>query len=145
MSVEFSPTEDASFAEKLTQTNMARYYEKRGIEWNHEMFTQSWDTFENFDIYQSGKRVGVIRFTYETDTTYLRDFQIEAEYQGKGIGAQSLTLAIEHAKHRGSSYLRLRVFSENPAISLYQKLGFVVISEENELMTMELAPSECKL
>lgn len=62
MSVEFSPTEDASFAEKLTQTNMARYYEKRGIEWNHEMFTQSWDTFENFDIYQSGKRVGVIRF-----------------------------------------------------------------------------------
>ena len=124
---------------------MAPYYQKRGIDWSHELFVKSWEEYDNFGVISEGLRVGVVRFTYEQSITYLRDIQLSSEYQGKGIGAQCLTLAIEHAKHRGSSYLRLRVFSENPAISLYQKLGFVVISEENELMTMELAPSEYKL
>ncbi|CCN34251.1 putative Acetyltransferase [Vibrio nigripulchritudo SO65] len=138
MTVKFAPSRDRDYAENLTKTNMAPYYQKRGIDWSHELFVKSWEEYDNYEVISEGLRVGVVRFTYEENITYLRDFQLSYEFQGKGIGSESLKLALAHAKKCGSSEIRLRVFSENPAVSLYRKHGFVLVSEENALITMSL-------
>ncbi len=111
MEVQLKVGSDSLFAESLTKSNMAGYYQTR---------------------------VGVLRFSYSGDTTFLRDFQILPEFQGRGIGAKCLELVVRHALERQSTKLVLRVFSENPAISLYESKGFVRTSEVKGVVEMEI-------
>ena len=138
MDVKLVKGSDPQFAELITKTNMASYYQARGIAWGQSQFLRSWDELDNYEVYVGGNRIGVIRFSYTSDTTFLRDFQILAEHQGRGFGAKCLDLVIEHANNEASTQLVLRVFSENPAIKLYQSKGFTILSEIKGLVEMEL-------
>ncbi|MFA0402401.1 GNAT family N-acetyltransferase [Vibrio sp. 10N.222.52.C12] len=138
MGVRLVKGSDPKFAESITKTNMASYYQARGIAWGHSQFLRSWDELDNYEIYVGESRIGVIRFSYTSDTTFLRDLQILADYQGRGFGSKCLDLAIEHANNQASTQLVLRVFSENPAIKLYQAKGFTKLSEVKGLVEMEL-------
>ncbi|CAH6780924.1 GNAT family N-acetyltransferase [Vibrio sp. IB15] len=138
MEVKLVKGSDPKFAESITKTNMAPYYDTRGIVWGHEQFLRSWDELDNYEVYVGDMRIGVVRFSYTSDITFLRDLQILAEYQGKGFGSKCLDLVIAHASSQASNQLVLRVFSENPAIKLYQSKGFTKISEVKGLVEMEL-------
>ncbi|MFM2608193.1 GNAT family N-acetyltransferase [Vibrio chagasii] len=138
MDVKLVKGSDPKFAERITKTNMATYYNARGIVWGHSQFLRSWDELDNYEVYVGDMRIGVVRFSYTSDTTLLRDLQILAEYQGKGFGSKCLDLVIAHANSQASIQLVLRVFSENPAIKLYQSKGFTKISEVKGLVEMEL-------
>ncbi|MGF1802889.1 GNAT family N-acetyltransferase [Vibrio gigantis] len=138
MDVKLVKGSDPQFAELITKTNMESYYQARDIAWGHSQFLRSWDELDDYEVYVGGNRVGVIRFSYTSDTTFLRDFQILAEHQGRGFGAKCLDLVIEHAYNQASTQLVLRVFSENPAIKLYQSKGFTIFSEAKGLVEMEL-------
>ncbi|EPR4995112.1 GNAT family N-acetyltransferase, partial [Vibrio navarrensis] len=96
---------------------------------------------DNYEIYLDRVRVGVLRLSYSSDKTFLRDFQILPEFQGRGIGAKCLEIVFRHALDRQSTKLVLRVFSENPAINLYESKGFVRASEVNGLIEMEISLS----
>ncbi|MCG9694326.1 GNAT family N-acetyltransferase [Vibrio sp. Isolate22] len=138
MKVKLVKGSDPQFAELITKTNMASYYQARDIAWGHSQFLRSWDEMDNYEVYVGGNRIGVIRFSYTSNTTFLRDFQILAEHQGKGLGSKCLDLVIEHASNQASTQLVLRVFSENPAIKLYQSKGFTKLSDVKGLVEMEL-------
>ncbi|HFQ5259304.1 TPA: GNAT family N-acetyltransferase [Vibrio vulnificus] len=138
MEVQLKVGSDPLFAESLTKENMASYYLTRGIIWDHNQFLNSWKELENYEINLDQARVGILRFSYSGETTFLRDFQLLPEFQGRGIGAKCLDLAVGHALSRQSTKLVLRVFSENPAINLYESKGFVRISEVKGLVEMEL-------
>ncbi|WP_416341081.1 GNAT family N-acetyltransferase [Vibrio cholerae] len=79
-----------------------------------------------------------LSLSYSSNKTFLRDFQILPEFQGRGIGAKCLELVFGHALDRQSTKLVLRVFSENPAINLYESKGFVRVSDVNGLIEMEI-------
>ncbi|MBN3493834.1 GNAT family N-acetyltransferase [Vibrio neptunius] len=136
MNVQLKVGNDALFAEYLTKTNMAPYYQTRGIIWDHNQFLNSWQELDNYEVHLDNTRVGVLRFSYADGITFLRDLQLLPEYQGKGIGAKCLDLAAVHALNIQSTKLVLRVFSENPAINLYQSKGFIRSSEVNGLVEM---------
>ncbi|EHV1354486.1 GNAT family N-acetyltransferase [Vibrio cholerae] len=138
MEVQLKVGSDSLFAESLTKSNMASYYQTRGIIWDHNQFLSSWEELDNYEVHLDQARVGVLRFSYSGDTTFLRDFQILPEFQGRGIGAKCLELVVRHALKRQSTKLVLRVFSENPAISLYESKGFVRTSEVKGLVEMEI-------
>ncbi|KOE06993.1 GCN5 family acetyltransferase [Vibrio parahaemolyticus] len=138
MEVQLKIGRDPLFAESLTKTNMASYYLTREIIWDHNQFLDSWEELENYEIYLDQARVGVLRFSYSGETTFLRDFQLLPEFQGRGIGAKCLDLVVGHALSRQSIKLVLRVFSENPAINLYESKGFVRTSEVKGLVEMEV-------
>jgi len=53
--------------------------------------------------------------------------QIHPNYQGKGFGSKVMHAVIEQA---GSKYLTLTVLKANPAIKLYQRLGFIITGED---------------
>ncbi|GAD74224.1 putative acetyltransferase [Vibrio azureus NBRC 104587] len=138
MEVQLKIGSDPLFAESLTKTNMANYYLTRGVIWDHNQFLNSWEELENYEIHLDQTRVGVLRFSYSGETTFLRDFQLLPEFQGRGIGTKCLDLVVEHALSRKSTKLVLRVFSENPALNLYESRGFVRTSEVKGLVEMEI-------
>lgn len=79
-----------------------------------------------------------MRLSYENNAMHLRDFQLCREAQGKGVGKWCLESLIQRAKQDNFANILLRVYSENPAINLYKAKGFVVISEIDSLIEMEL-------
>ena len=137
MEVKLKSGSDSLFAESLTKTNMSSYYQARGIIWDHNQFVSSWMELDNYEVHLNQTRVGVLRFSYSGDVTFLRDFQILPAFQGRGIGSKCLDLVVRYALDRQSTKLVLRVFSENPAINLYESKGFVRISESKGLIEME--------
>ncbi|WP_339216978.1 GNAT family N-acetyltransferase [Ornithinibacillus sp. FSL M8-0202] len=71
----------------------------------------------------SGKAFG---FIYEL-------FVLE-EYRGKGISKQLIKTGMDQLKQKGYSEIRLSVFAGNPAMKIYESLGF-----ENRTITMSIS------
>lgn len=61
----------------------------------------------------SGKKIG---FIYE--------LYVVEEHRGKGIAKQLIQTAIEQLKKEGYPEIRLTVFAGNPAIQIYESIGF---------------------
>ncbi|QUM85026.1 MULTISPECIES: N-acetyltransferase [unclassified Moritella] len=141
MDIQFKSASEMKYAESLTQSNMSRYYLTRNIVWDSNLYKNNWAQLDNFDIFADGLRVGVVRFSYNESTTFLRDLQLSPEFQGKGIGSKSLDIIVEHARQHKSTKLLLRVFSENPAVKLYKEKKFTQTVDVNGLIEMELTLS----
>ncbi|OOF25146.1 MULTISPECIES: GNAT family N-acetyltransferase [Salinivibrio] len=140
MDVAIGPTTDANYSQKLTQENMAPYYEARKIAWNPQRFMESWRVFDNYEIRHERKRCGVIRLKADGETLFIRDLQIEPSKQRQGIGREAIAWAIAYAQTSGYAHLALRVFAENPAVSLYQALGFVETGRSRDaVLTLSLS------
>jgi len=62
------------------------------------------------------------------------------EYRNQGLGTRLMSAMIEHLRKRGYKQTSLNVKKENYAIKLYEKMGFEVISEDEEdyLMLLNL-------
>ena len=138
MRIEIRKAELSAWASILTQENMRRYYETRNIQWKPEHFKETWDAFENYYIDSQSQRVGVLRFSFDDSNFYIRDVQVEPNQQCLGIGSYCLTYAVNLAKDRGYQFIKLRVFSDNPAVSFYGRHGFKKDSDSNGLTEMSL-------
>jgi GNAT superfamily N-acetyltransferase len=103
---------------------MAVYYASRNMDWDDAHFDRYWAVFENFEVFVDSVRQGVIRFSYDNNCCYIRDFQIEPDAQGKGVGVRCISFAVDHARQRQCHELRLKVYRENPAHRLYERCGF---------------------
>lgn len=90
MEVQLKIGSDPLFAESLTKTNMASYYLNRGITWDHNQFLNSWEELENYEIHLDQARVGVLRFSYSGETTFLRDFQLYRSFKVEELGLSAL-------------------------------------------------------
>ena len=138
MNIDIRKAESSEYASQLTQENMKVYYKARNLTWDSALFAANWHVFENREVYFNTKRVGVLRLSFGDSNCYIRDVQIEPEYQGLGIGKQCLSYIVEYANTRNDIWLKLRVFSENPASNLYTRFGFKVLAESNGLLEMGL-------
>lgn len=58
--------------------------------------------------------------------------------RGRGIGADLLAALIEQGRDGGFRALSLSVSSENPAVALYRRHGFVRVHSRDEHWTMRL-------
>ncbi|MEO8180374.1 MAG: GNAT family N-acetyltransferase [Deltaproteobacteria bacterium] len=75
-----------------------------------------------------GEPIGLFKAVREgTDWTLLQ-IQLAPEHQGRGIGAQLICALLLEAQQHGAA-VRLSVLRANPALRLYQRLGFVVLGE----------------
>lgn len=137
----FRWAKDKDYVERLTRTNMAPYYKKAGIVWDHALFDKNWKELESYEIAINGFTVGALRLSHDDVAYYIRDLQIEPSWQHQGLGAQAIDFAIGVARYGGFQRLRLRVFCENPAVALYERMGFQVCktAEGTHYMERELA------
>lgn len=90
MEGQFEIGNDPLFAESLTKTNMASYYQAREIVWDHNQFLDSWEDLDNYAVLLDRTRVGVVRFSYSANTTFLRDLQLLPKFQVKVLGLNVL-------------------------------------------------------
>jgi ribosomal protein S18 acetylase RimI-like enzyme len=77
---------------------------------------------------------------FSTRQAYLAQLVVAQSNQGSGVGQALLTRAIEIAKERSMTSLKLEVFNDNPqAIGFYKKNGFLV-EEVNHLSQFMVKP-----
>ncbi|WP_108651648.1 GNAT family N-acetyltransferase [Dongshaea marina] len=137
MEIEIHPATDLEFAESLTHSNMQAYYRRHGHLWDPQIFRQSWQEFENYQISHQRQPIGMVRLSFSETACHLRDLQIAPSWQGMGAGTQALDWAQKQCLSRGYLSLKLRVFQDNPALRLYQRHGFAKIKREGQLFLME--------
>ena len=72
----------------------------------------------------------------EKGDMFISEINILKEYQGMGIGTEILTKQLDENKVNGIRTI-LRVFKDNPAKKLYERLGFSVYDEIETHYLME--------
>jgi ribosomal protein S18 acetylase RimI-like enzyme len=77
----------------------------------------------------------------EAFRTHLIDIAVFEEHRGRGIGTGLLRQLLQEYESQGRP-LRLQVLQGNPAIRLYQRLGFVQSSADPMYVQMEWTPSQ---
>ena len=88
---------------------------------------------------QDGKPVGRIMVLWEKDFALLVDIALLTEHRGRAIGGDLLRDLIEKSTRAGVP-LRLQVLKTNPALRLYQRLGFISTGEDQMYIQMERRP-----
>jgi len=89
-------------------------------------------------ILVDSKKVGVyaVHIT-ENGDLFINEISILKEYQHKGIGRKILEEQLKENKQKGIRTI-LQVFKENPAKTLYEKLGFKVYGENETHYQMKM-------
>lgn len=138
MNLSLRPAESSELevSESLSRLNMSSYRASRGILWDPGRFRPSWVEFENLAIFRGSQCCGFIRLLPEGEALAIRDVQIAPELQGLGIGTWAIEQIKQLASVRGYGVVKLRVYSENPAMALYGRLGFVVERTEDAVVHM---------
>ncbi|MBZ5486247.1 GNAT family N-acetyltransferase [Halomonas aquamarina] len=131
------PTSDKAFAERLIRQNMSGYHEQLGMHWDSALFEREWRTFETYQLIINTCPVGVLCLDHDTQAFYIRELQIEPAWQRQGFGAAAIRYTIDRARQTSIDTLRLRVFCINPAMELYQRMGFYVLKTEGHTHYME--------
>jgi ribosomal protein S18 acetylase RimI-like enzyme len=90
-------------------------------------------------VEQDGKPVGRIMVLWEKDFALLVDIALVAEHRGRGVGSELLGELVQKCTHDGVP-LRLQVLKTNPALKLYQRLGFAMTGEDQMYIQMERQP-----
>ncbi|WP_235857665.1 GNAT family N-acetyltransferase [Paenibacillus albiflavus] len=100
---------------------------------------KSWDeAFDPYILCKDDKTFGFFYLSYTPNSTnnyWIGGFQIDKEYQGMGLGTQSLKRILEFIQemNRQCEVISLTIEkSNNHARKLYEKLGFVNQDKENQ-------------
>lgn len=81
--------------------------------------------------------VGRIYTNHKEDNIHLIDISLLPEYQSQGIGSFLLNQLIQRARQEGKT-TTLQVITTNPALNLYQRLGFTIINQNDVRFEMIL-------
>ena len=126
-------TFEETFSESNSEENMKNYLEEG---FSKEKLTAELND-KNSEFYFAKLEeevIGYLKVNFGDSQTELKDSKaleieriyVSKEYHGKSVGQLLYDKAIEVAKQKGSEYVWLGVWEENPrAISFYKKNGFV--------------------
>ncbi len=79
-----------------------------------------------FTAEEDGEIAGFADLWITYDNAQLADIGVAKKYQRRGIAGQLMDRCIEESKKNGCEYLTLEVrVSNDPAIALYRKYGFI--------------------
>ena len=70
-----------------------------------------------------------VKSSLEPDVIRLNKLYLQPAYHGKGLGKAMVEYIVKEAKQLAGSILELNVNKYNPAVSFYNKQGFVIASE----------------
>jgi GNAT superfamily N-acetyltransferase len=107
----------------------------------HELrFPEQWNLPEVRIITLDGAAVGWTQTTIQSGALFLGQIYVVRSLQRQGIGTEILHRVVAEANH---AHLRLKldVAKINPALRLYQRLGFRITGEEEHKFNMTLGVS----
>lgn len=124
---------DYRFCYDLTKQNMYELFCRHFGGWVPAVFRQDFCAEETTIIQVGECSAGYFCIKENSGERYLSNIQLEPQWQGKGLGSAVLKtiLAISEPKP-----VRLMTFTDNPAMKLYERLGFEVIEKDGETVNM---------
>ncbi|MGE6608746.1 GNAT family N-acetyltransferase [Halomonas sp. NPDC076908] len=131
------PTNDKAFAENIIIQNMSAYYKQLDMCWDTTLFDKQWGQLDSYKLVINASRVGLLCINHDENAYYIRELQIDPQWQRQGIGTAAIRYTVETAQRKGIHLLRLRVFCINPAIALYERMGFRICKTEAGINYME--------
>ena len=135
---QFIKTQDLDKSAKLTLANMQEYYDMYGVDWTLSDVRSAIENLENYDVVNADGVFGVVRLSFENNRCQLRDIQVVSNQQNKGLGALVISKVTKLARQKQLGFIDLRVFKRSPAYRLYDRLGFVIESEDDKFYQMTL-------
>ncbi len=81
-------------------------------------------------VRQDGRNIGFLAFYPKGNAMYLSKFYLYAKERGHGYAREMLAFVIAETKREGLQAIQLNVNRDNPAVGVYEKLGFCRIREE---------------
>lgn len=133
MAFTLRPAEEADvpFLLRLREIAMDPHHRAAGIVQTpaemEERVRSHWDEAQVVQI--DGRPVGLWKLWRQPEAWWILQVQLLPEAQGQGIGA-ALVRGLQAEARAASMPLKLKVLKTNPALRLYQRLGFVVVGED---------------
>lgn len=87
------------------------------------------------------KPIGRLYLDRREDEIRIVDIALLPQYRNRGIGSRLLKPILDEAQAAGIQ-VRIHVEMNNPAMKLYQRLGFQKVNEEGVYWLMEWQPSD---
>jgi ribosomal protein S18 acetylase RimI-like enzyme len=101
---------------------------------------QQWDPLQVRIITLDGTDVGWLQVTLRDDAFFLAQLFVEGSFQRRGIGTEVIDRIIGEAT-RARRAVTLGVVKTNPALRLYQRLGFRITREDDHRFYMRRDPN----
>jgi ribosomal protein S18 acetylase RimI-like enzyme len=98
-------------------------------------FRQRWDVAEVRIVTLDGTDIGWLQSFVKDDALFLGQLFVDGTLRGRGIGTQVVEGLIEEAA-RDSRAVTLGVVKTNPALRLYERLGFRTTHEDERKFYM---------
>jgi ribosomal protein S18 acetylase RimI-like enzyme len=135
-----STREEFNFLEETQrQAILKMQYEARRFQYD-EVYPQA----EGSIIILADRPAGRMLVDEGEQEITLIDIAVLPEYRGSGIGTQLLQDLLKRGVNARKS-VKLQVFKSNPAVRLYERLGFSQVSEESMYFEMIFEPAgACK-
>jgi ribosomal protein S18 acetylase RimI-like enzyme len=106
----------------------------------HRYYHQQFGQAAFLVVEQQGRPIGRVYLDRRADELRLVDIALMPESRGQGIGTTLLREVLEECRERGLP-TRIHVEKNNPAMSLYRRLGFESIEDQGVYELMEWRPS----
>lgn len=90
-------------------------------------------------IERGGERAGRLYLHWLKDDLRIVDIALMPQHRGHGVGREILDALMEEAAGRGCS-VSIHVEMNNPALRLYQRLGFQPVDEHGMYLLMKWVP-----
>jgi len=102
-------------------------------------FRQQWHRAEVRIILLDGADVGWFQTQTHEDGLFVAQIIVDRPFQRRGIGTETMKRLIDEAAQANQS-IRLDVVKINPALRLYERLGFRIVGEEERKFNMKRDP-----
>jgi GNAT superfamily N-acetyltransferase len=105
----------------------------------HQFYTEQFSNAEFKIILADNKAIGRLYMDYRDDEIRVIDISLLPGFRNKGIGSGLLSDILSRAKKLNKP-VRIHVERYNPALKLYNRLGFVRIGDTGVYYLMEWKP-----
>ncbi len=99
--------------------------------WQRDYFYGTFNLEDSYLIALTGKPIGRLTVTEESEHIFLAYIALLTAYQNRGIGSEVIRRVMEKARSKGKP-LVLTVLRSNPVKALYERLGFTT-TESGEI------------
>jgi len=123
---------DYPFCHDLTKQNMLTLFSRHWGGWVDSVFHNDFQAEEATIIQVDGQDVGYFSLKETKTELYLSNMQLSSATQGQGLGSSIMESILANT----SKQMRLTTFSDNPAMRLYERLGFEVAERDGETVYM---------
>ena|ERR1700722_7870771 len=102
-------------------------------------FRQQWELTQVRIVTSGGADIGWLQSTMRGGSLFVAQLFVGASFQRRGIGTEVIHRLIKEAAHAGQA-VTLGVVKINPAVRLYERLGFRVAHEDDRKFYMRRDP-----